>query len=64
MTAQTFSDLPPILANAEAPANPLKSVLITVFTLKVVVAAFLITTVSLAPPITAGEQYMTVAAAN
>jgi len=64
MTAQTFNALPPITLEDAPPANPLKGVLLTVFTLKIVVAAFLIATVSLAPPVSAEASYMTVAAAN
>ena len=64
MTAKTFSAMPPITMEATSEAHPLKSVLITVFTLKIVVAAFLLATVSLAPPVTASERYMTVAAAD
>lgn len=56
MTAQTFSALPPIAAEAKAPANPLKGVLITVFTLKIAVSAFLLATVSLAPPLSLDER--------
>lgn len=64
MTAQTFNSIPPITLEATPPSNPLKGVLLTVFTLKVVVAVFLIATVSLAPPVSAEASYMTVAAAN
>jgi hypothetical protein len=60
MTAQTFSAIPPIRIEAASPANPLKSVLVTVFALKIVIAAFLIATVSLAPPVSAESRYMTV----
>jgi hypothetical protein len=61
MTAQTFAALPPIRMETSSPANPLKVVLVTVFVLKIVVAAFLIATVSLAPPVSADARYMTVA---
>lgn len=62
MTIQTFSALPPIEMEPAAPANPLKGVLITVFTLKIIVAVFLLATVSLAPPLSPDEPYMAVAA--
>lgn len=64
MTAQTFSALPPISMEAKVPANPLKGVLVTVFTLKIAVAAVLLATVSLAPPVNADARYMTVAVAQ
>lgn len=61
MTAQTFAALPPIRMETSSPANPLKGLLVTVFALKIVVAAFLIATVSLAPPVSAGTPYTTLA---
>ncbi len=64
MIAQTFSALPPIKADAVAAENPLKGVLVTVFTLKIIVTAFLLTTVSLAPPVAADETYNTLAFAD
>ena len=60
-TAQTFAALPPITTEA-TPANPLRSVLVTVFTLKIIVSAFLLATVSLAPPVSADDHYTVVAA--
>ena len=63
MTAQTFNAIPPIRMQATASSNPLKSVMITVFTLKVAVAAVLLATVSLAPPLSADGSYTTVIAA-
>jgi len=64
MTTQTFSALPPIKMEAAAPANPLRAVLIVVFTLKITVAVFLLATVSLAPPLSPEQPYMAVAATN
>ena len=61
MTGPTFSAIPPIGAEKTNAANPLKGVLITVFTLKIAVAAFLLATVSLAPPVNAESSYMTAA---
>ncbi len=61
MSAQTFAALPPITMETSSPANPLRSLLVTVFALKIVVAAFLIATVSLAPPVVADAHYMTLA---
>ncbi|CAN7402437.1 hypothetical protein [Neorhizobium sp. LjRoot104] len=61
MTSQTFAALPPMTMETSNPVNPLKSVLVMVFALKIVVAAFLIATVSLAPPVSAGLPYTTVA---
>ncbi|MGK6312409.1 hypothetical protein [Neorhizobium sp. DT-125] len=62
MTAQTFSALPPITPEARAPANPLKGVLITVFALKIAVAAFLLATVSLTPPLSVDGRPIAAAA--
>ena len=64
MSAQTFDALPPISTRTELPANPLKGVLVTVFALKIVVAAFLLATVSLAPPVNADESYVSVASVD
>ena len=61
-TVQTFPAVPAIVMEA-APANPLKGLVITVFTLKIAVAAFLLATVSLAPPVSADIRY-TVAAVH
>ncbi|WP_105430147.1 hypothetical protein [Neorhizobium sp. T6_25] len=61
MTAQTFADLPPIRMETTTAANPLKSVLVTVFVLKIAIAAFLIATVSLAPPVSANAHSTTLA---
>ncbi|WP_105370261.1 hypothetical protein [Neorhizobium huautlense] len=61
MIAQTFSALPPMKTDAVAAGNPLKGVLVTVFTLKIIVSAFLLATVSLAPPVAANENYKTLA---
>jgi hypothetical protein len=59
MIAQTFTSLPPLTMQAtKTSANPLKNVMITVFTLKIVVSAFLLATVSLAPPVSADQSYM------
>ncbi|MDR6816529.1 hypothetical protein J2X76_001702 [Neorhizobium sp. 2083] len=62
-TAQTFAALPPITMETSSPANPLKGVLVTVFALKIVIAAFLIATVSLSPPV-AAEAHNTTLASN
>ncbi|WP_105384104.1 hypothetical protein [Neorhizobium alkalisoli] len=64
MIAQTFSALPPIRTDAVAAENPLKGVLVTVFTLKIIVTVFLLATVSLAPPVVADETYKTLAFAD
>jgi hypothetical protein len=64
MIAQTFSDLPPIRTDAVVVENPLKGVLVTVFTLKIIVTVFLLGTVSLAPPVAADETYKTLAFAD
>lgn len=64
MSAQTFDALPPISARTELPANPLKGVLVTVFALKIVVAAFLVGTVSLAPPVNTDQSYLSIASVN
>ena len=61
MIAQTFSALPHMKTDAVAAENPLKGVLVTVFTLKIIVSAFLLATVSLAPPVAANENYKTLA---
>ena len=61
MIAQTFSALPPMKTDAVAAENSLKGVLVTVFTLKIIVSAFLLATVSLAPPVAANENYKTLA---
>ncbi|MCJ9753385.1 hypothetical protein MOV61_21940 [Neorhizobium sp. BETTINA12A] len=61
MTAQTFAALPPIRMETSSPSHPLKSLLMTVFVLKILVAAFLIATVSLAPPVSADAHYTTLA---
>ncbi|CAN7405256.1 hypothetical protein [Neorhizobium tomejilense] len=60
-SAQTFSALPPIRMETPGAANPLRSVLVTVFVLKIAIAAFLIATVSLAPPVSANAHYTTLA---
>ncbi|WP_105435700.1 hypothetical protein [Neorhizobium tomejilense] len=60
-SAQTFSALPPIRMETSGAANPLRSVLVTVFVLKIAIAAFLIATVSLAPPVSANTHYTTLA---
>jgi hypothetical protein len=60
-TTQTFSALPPIRMETSGVANPLRSVLVTVFVLKIAIAAFLIATVSLAPPVSANAHYTTLA---
>ncbi|MFB9948059.1 hypothetical protein ACFFP0_04320 [Rhizobium puerariae] len=62
MTIQTFSALPPITMEPVAPANPLRGVLVTVFTLKIIVSVFLLATVSLAPPVSSDLQYTTASA--
>lgn len=46
------------LETTSGSSNPLRAVLVTVFTLKLVVAAFLVATVSLAPPVSAESRYM------
>lgn len=61
MTVQTFAALPPITTETSSRANPLRNLLVTVFALKIVVAAFLIATVSLAPPVAADAPYTTLA---
>jgi hypothetical protein len=62
MTAHTYSAMPPIELNRSSePAHPLRPVFITVIALKIVVSAFLLATVSLAPPVSAEARYMTVA---
>ncbi|TWF54540.1 hypothetical protein [Neorhizobium alkalisoli] len=62
MTAHTYSAIPPIELNrSNETAHPLRPVFITVIALKIVVSAFLIATVSLAPPVSAETRYMTVA---
>ncbi|MEN3148306.1 hypothetical protein ABCW43_13380 [Neorhizobium sp. IRAMC:178] len=60
-TAQTFTALPPIRMETSNAANPLRSVLVTVFVLKITIAAFLIATVSLAPPVSTNAHYTTLA---
>ncbi|MBP1844685.1 hypothetical protein J2046_002952 [Rhizobium petrolearium] len=60
-TARTFSALPPIKMETAAPANPLRGVLVTVFALKIVVCAFLLATVSLAPPVSVDARFAAVA---
>jgi hypothetical protein len=58
---QTYTSLPPI--TIEAPqAHPLRPVFVTVLALKLAVGAFLLATVSLAPPVAADQRYMVVAA--
>ncbi|WP_117193693.1 hypothetical protein [Rhizobium terrae] len=64
LTVPTFSDMPPITTGKPDSGNPLKGLLITVFTLKVVVAAFLLATVSLAPPYIADQRHAIVASAD
>ncbi|AXV15858.1 hypothetical protein CYG48_09195 [Neorhizobium sp. SOG26] len=61
MNGPTFAAMPPIGAEKANAAHPLKGVLITVFTVKIAVAAFLLATVSLAPPVNAEASYMTAA---
>lgn len=60
MTAHTYSAMPPIQMSS-APAHPLRPVFITVIALKITIAAVLLATVSLAPPLSAESRYMTVA---
>jgi hypothetical protein len=63
MTAHTYSAIPAIqLETTKAEAHPLRPVFVTVLTLKIAVAAFLLGTVSLAPPVSAETSYMSVAA--
>jgi hypothetical protein len=63
MSAYTYSAMPAIqLERSAAPAHPLRAVFVTVIALKIAVSVFLLATVSLAPPVSAGERYMTVAA--
>lgn len=57
---QTYSALPPI-TNDVPRAHPLRAVFVTVLTLKLVVCAFLLATVSLAPPVAADTRYMVLA---
>jgi hypothetical protein len=65
MSAHTYAAMPPIeMASSSTTAHPLRPVFVTVITLKIVVSAFLLATVSLAPPVSAETRYMTVAAAN
>lgn len=60
-TTRTFSALPPITMETAAPANPLRGLLVTVFALKIAVCAFLLATVSLAPPVSVDARFATVA---
>ncbi len=57
---QTYSALPPIVIETSKP-HPLRAVFVTVLALKVLVGAFLLATVSLAPPVAADDRYMVVA---
>ncbi|MGI2031609.1 hypothetical protein ACRQ1B_04365 [Rhizobium panacihumi] len=43
---------------SETPANSLRPVLLTVLSLKVAVAAFLLLSVSLSPPLSAESRYL------
>jgi hypothetical protein len=62
MNAHTYSAMPPIELNTtKTEAHPLRPVFITVIALKVVVSAFLLATVSLAPPVAAEGQYLAAA---
>ncbi len=61
---QTFDPIPPIMMERRSPANPLKGLMITVFSVKIVVAAFLLATVSLAPPVSADTYDVAVAAVD
>jgi hypothetical protein len=58
---QTYSSIPPITVATVKP-HPLRAVFVTVLTLKLAVCAFLLATVSLAPPVAADTRYMVVAA--
>lgn len=63
MPATTFQPIPPIAANAGREArHPLHSLLVTVLTVKLIVAAALVATVSLAPPVSGEHSYVTMAA--
>jgi hypothetical protein len=61
ISMQTYPSLPPITIDAPKP-HPLRAVFVTVLTMKLVVCAFLLATVSLAPPVAADTRYMVVAA--
>jgi hypothetical protein len=50
MTRPTFNAIPAIKAKAEAPAHPLRPVLIAAFTAASTVSILLLGTASLAPP--------------
>lgn len=65
MTAQTYSAIPAIeLEPAQASTHPLRPVFVTVIGLKLAVSVFLLANVSLAPPMVADAQYMSVASAE
>ena len=65
MIAQTYSAIPAIqMETAKTSAHPLRPVFVTVIAVKLAVSAFLLATVSLAPPVSAGDSYMSVASAE
>jgi hypothetical protein len=62
MSAITFEAMPPIKAQTDRGArHPLHSVFVTVLTVKLLVAAVLVATVSLAPPVSGEHSYVTMA---